>query len=158
MKTMLPLRPTEYGLNGVNVTDVYNITYYLASQKYIDVDGNAQPICPAADFVANIGFDHELLKKGRWVIPGTDLLFDVMENIEYPIINDRNADVINRALLAIGAPAISNGSLFWLCQRDLYYRGTTGCCMGEYGVYVPADLYILPLALLNVSQGLNLNK
>lgn len=158
MKTMLPVRPTEYGANGDKVADVYDITYYLASQKYVDVDGNIHAISPAADFVANIGFDHELLKKGRWVIPNMDLFFDVIENIEYPIINDRNTDIINKALLAIGAPAISNGVGFWFCYRNWYYNGSTGCSMGEYGIYMDRALNIVPLALLDVPQGLNVNK
>ena len=158
MKTMLPLRPTEYGANGDKVADVYNITYYLASQKYVDVDGNIHAISPAADFVANIGFDNELLKKGRWIMPDMDLFFDVIENIEYPIINDRNSDIINRALLAIGAPALRNDVSFWFCYRTWYYNYRTGCSMGEYGTYVENALNIVPLVLLDVPQGLNLNK
>lgn len=158
MKTMLPLRPTEYGLNGDKVTDVYNITYYLASQKYIDVDGNTHPTCPAATFAANISFDHELLKKGQWIIPNTGLFFDVIENIEYPTTNSRDADIINRALNAIGAPPLRNDASFWLCHKKWYYRGLIGCSMGEYGIHMPNALNIIPLAILDVPQGLNLNK
>ena len=158
MKTMLPLRPTEYGLNGDKVADVYNINYYLASQKYVDVDGNIHPICPAADFVASIGFDNELLKKGQWIIPNTDLLFDVIGGVKYPTINDRNADVINRALSAIGAPPLRNDASFWFCYNNWYYNGRTGCSMGQYGTWVPNALNIIPLALLDVPQGLSLNK
>lgn len=161
MKTMLPLRPTEYGIVGdkAKYGDARGNTYYLASQKYVDIDGNTQTASPATGFVANIGFDHGLLKKGQWVMPDSDLLFDILGGLEYPTTNDRDADVINRALNAIGAPALGNNSYFGSCSlmRDSLAWGfdSTGCM-----VYISLsnNLYVLPLALLDVPQGLNLNK
>lgn len=161
MKTMLPLHPTEKGVNGgVNYVVAHDNTYYLASQKYVDIDGNTQPTSPAADFVANIGFDHELLKKGQWVIPNADLLFDVIGDIKYPTINDRKADIINRALLAIGAPSLGNDIDCWSCSRfsnvNCWYNLSA---FGYMNCNVLSYYYsVIPLALLDVPQGLNLNK
>ena len=162
MKSFLPLRPTEYGAIGdkAKYGDARRNTYYLASQKYVDVDGNIHPISPAADFAANIGFDHELLKKGQWVIPDLDLLTDVIADIKYPTTNSRDADVINRALKVIGAPAFSNGNYIWSCSN---FDTQTG--WGVSGVFGYADNYnwrwtnkVVPIALLDVPQGLSLNK
>lgn len=156
MASFLPVRPTEYGSNGdkAKYGDARKNTYYLASQRYVDADGNTQPASPAADFAANINYDHELLKKGQWVLPDSDLLFDVIGGIEYPTTNDRNADVINRALKAISASALGNGSFVWSCSRcsaygGWYASGVIGYA-GNGGLYV--SYLAVPLVLLEVPQ------
>lgn len=156
MASFLPVRPTEYGSNGdkAKYGDARKNTYYLASQRYVDADGNTQPTSPAADFAANINYDHELLKKGQWVLPDSDLLFDVIGGIEYPTTNDRNADVINRALKAIGASALGNGSNVWSCSR--YGSGYGWCAFGGFGYangyYLCSSSLAVPLVLLDVPQ------
>ena len=156
MASLLPVRPTEYGSNGdkAKYGDAKKNTYYLASAKYVDVDGNTQPVSPAADFVASISFDHELLKKGQWVLPDSDLLFDVVGGIEYPTTNDRDADVINRALKAIGAPAFANNLSVWSCSR---HRAINGWFAYGGSGYASFDiLYVaylaVPLVLLEVPR------
>lgn len=156
MSSFLPVRPTEYGNNGdkAKYGDARKNTYYLASQKYVDADDNTQSTSPAADFAANINYDHELLKKGRWVLPDSDLLFDVIGGIEYPTTNDRNADVINRALKAIGASALENNSYVWSCSRfnanhGWYALGGSGCA--DHGSLY-SSLLAVPLVLLDVPQ------
>lgn len=163
MESFLPVRPTEYGAVGdkAKYGDARRNTYYLASQKYVDIDGNTQPTSSAANFAANIGFDHELLKKGQWVMPDVDLLFDVIGGIKYPTINDRNADVISRALLAIGAPALRDDTNYPSCSRygkdlDWYYTGNLGTVAGNCSL--ENSFPIISLALLDVPQGLSLNK
>lgn len=156
MASFLPVRPTEYGSNGdkAKYGDARKNTYYLASQRYVDADGNTQPASPAADFAANIHYDHELLKKGQWVLPDSDLLFDVIGGIEYPTTNDRNADVINRALKAIGASALGNSSNVWSCSRCNACLGWIA--NGTYGYansnYLYSSLLAVPLVLLDVPQ------
>lgn len=156
MASFLPVRPTEYGSNGdkAKYGDARKNTYYLASQRYVDADGNTQPTSPAADFAANINYDHELLKKGQWVLPDSDLLFDVIGGIEYPTTNNRNADVINRALKAIGASALENSSSVWSCSRCVAYGGW--CAYGRSGYASSNHLYgsilAVPLVLLDVPQ------
>ena len=156
MASFLPMRPTEYGSNGdkAKYGDARRNTYYLASQKYVDADGNTQPASPAADFAANIAFDHELLKKGQWVMPDSDLLFDVLGGIEYPTTNNRDADIINRALKAIGASAFGDNSHVWSCSRGVvpycwYAYGYSG--YARYGDLYNSNL-VVPLVLLDVPQ------
>ena len=156
MTTMLPVRPTEYGSVGdkAKYGDSMKNTRYLASQKYVDADGNSQPASPAADFAANIHYDHELLKRGQWVLPDSDLLFDVVGGIEYPTTNRRDADVINRALLAIGAPALANSSYVRSCSRS--NADNSWCSSGGGGFAVNSYLCLsylaVPLVLLDVPQ------
>lgn len=156
MASFLPVRPTEYGSNGdkAKYGDARKNTYYLASQKYEDVNGVMQPVSPAADFAASVAFDHELLKKGQWVIPDSDLLFDVIGGIEYPTTNSRDADVINRALKAIGAPALGNNSNVWSCSRC--NAGLCWCAGGYVGcasnVILNSSFLVVPLVLLDVPQ------
>ena len=156
MASLLPVRPTEYGTIGdkAKYGDSRKNTYYLASQKYEDVNGVMQPVSPAADFAASVAFDHELLKKGQWVIPDSDLLFDVIGGIEYPTTNNRDADVINRALKAIGAPALGNNSFVWSCSRFV----ASGCWCANGGIgcagvnYLGFSCLVVPLVLLDVPQ------
>ena len=156
MASFLPVRPTEYGSIGdkKKYGDARKNTYYLASQTYKDINGATQPVSPAAAYAAGIAFDHELLKKGQWVLPDSDLLFDVVGGIEYPTTNDRNADVINRALKAIGAPALGNNSFAWSCSRigadgGWIASGNSGCA--GYSSLSSAILAV-PLLLLDVPQ------
>ena len=156
MASFLPVRPTEYGTIGdkAKYGDARKNTYYLASQKYEDVNGAMQPVSPAADFAASVAFDHELMKKGQWVIPDSDLLFDVIGGIEYPTTNNRDADVINRALKAIGAPALANSSSVWSCSRC--YASYCWCAGGSGGCannsYLGYSYLVVPLVLLDVPQ------
>ena len=154
MASFLPVRPTEYGSNGdkAKYGDARKNTYYLASQRYVDADGNTHPTSPAADFAANINYDHELQKKGQWVLPDSDLLFDVIGGIEYPTTNDRNADVINRALKAIGASALGNSSYVWSCSR---INSGSGWSAGAYVGYAGGGslcgaFLAVPLAIIDV--------
>ena len=156
MASFLPVRPTEYGTNGdkAKYGDAKKNTYYLASQKYEDVNGVMQPVSPAADFAASVAFDHELLKKGQWVIPDSDLLFDVIGGIEYPTTNSLDADVINRALKAIGAPALRNDSNVWSCSRYYAYLCWYASGGGGYAYYssLSSSYLVVPLVLLQVPQ------
>lgn len=156
MASFLPVRPTEYGSNGdkAKYGDARKNTYYLASQRYVDVDGNTKPVSPAADFATNIAFNHELLKKGQWVMNDLDLMLDVIGDIEYPTTNDLDADVINRALKAIGAPALRNNSNIASCSRCYdkhcwYYNGSAGV-LGSGLLYL--SYLVVPLVLLEVPQ------
>lgn len=156
MRSFLPVRPTEYGTIGdkAKYGDARKNTYYLAGQKYIDIAGEEKKASPAADFVANVGYDHELLAKGQWVLPDSDLLFDVLGGIEYGTTNNRDADVINRALKAIGASGFSNGSDVWSCSRC--NSGNGWCASGNsgyaYGSILGYSCLAVPLVLLPVPQ------
>ena len=88
------------------------------------------------------------------MLPDSDLLFDVVGGLEYPTTNNRDADVINRALKAIGAPALGNNSFVWSCSR--IYTGYGWVARGYHGYAYSNFLYVanlaVPLLLLDVPQ------
>ena len=71
----------------------------------------------------------------------------------------KGADVINRALSAIGAPALRNDANYRPCSRygklnDWYYSGNLGMVGGNS--ILGNSFPVISLALLDVPQGLNL--
>lgn len=131
MKSFLPVLPSEYGIFD---DDTYGSekenTYYLASLKSVGQDGVERYTSPAARAAAEVHYDHELLKRGEWVIGKMSRIFSIVGQLRYSTTNDRNADKVNAALKAIGAPAFSNGSFVWSCSRYNEYNGWV-----TYGIY-----------------------
>ena len=157
MESFLPVRPTEYGAIGdkAKYGDARTNTYMLASKTYTDLDGNMQPLSPACAYIAGVGYDHELAAKGQWVMADADLIFDLMDGIEYPLNPDRNSDVRNRALLAIGAKAFGNSSGVRSCSRissysSWFFSSSVG---SAYNLVLYYSAVAAPLLLLDVPQG-----
>ena len=151
MQTFLPILPSEYGvLNRKKYSEMRN-TYYLASLKYTGQDGIEKCASPAADYVANIAYDHELLAKGKWFIGDMQRIFSLVAPLHYSTTNDRNADKTNAALYAIGALSISENNNFLSSSRNQKHLvwvsfGTYGCAnyfqLGSNALTVP--LVLLP--------------
>lgn len=156
MEGFLPVRPSEYGIfDASRYGAAKRNTYYLAGIKYAGQDGVEKYASPAARLAANLGYDHELLKQGEWVLPDIDLLFGLVGQLMYPTTNDRDADPVNSALKAIGAPALGNNSSVWSCSRFSPSGGWIA--IGYYGC---ASGYALssrnvaaPLVLLDTAAG-----
>lgn len=154
MEGFLPVRPSEYGIfDASRYGAAKRNTYYLAGIKYAGQDGVEKYASPAARLAANLGYDHELLKQGEWVLPDIDLLFGLVGQLKYPTTNDRDADPVNSALKAIGAPALGNSSSVWCCSR--YYpkngwfaSGTSGYAGGGIMINMYAAT---PLVLLDTA-------
>ena len=155
MESFLPVRPTRYGSNGDPLCgDPKTNTYMLAHETYTDLDGNIKPLSPACAYIAGIGYDNELAKKGKWVMPDAGLLFDMLDGIEYPLNSDRESDVRNRALLAIGAKPFGNSSGVRSCSRhSAHYgwiaSGYVGFANGSSLCYASVAA---PLLLLRVAE------
>lgn len=156
MESFLPVRPSEYGIfDGSRYGTEKLNTYYLASIKYAGQDGAEKYASPAARLAANLGYNHELLKQGEWVLPDIDLLFSLVGQLKYPTTNDRDADPVNSALKAIGAPALGNSSSVWSCSRfspigGWFASGSVGCA---YGFGLNDGRVAAPLVLLNAAGG-----
>lgn len=155
MESFLPVRPTQYGINGDPLYgDPKTNTYKLAHETYTDINGNIKPLSPACAYIAGIGYDNELARKGEWVMPDTDLLFDMLDGIEYPINPDRESDVRNRALLAIGAKPFGNNSYVRSCSRYIALNGWIASgysgCAGSNALYLA--FVAAPLLLLRVAE------
>lgn len=156
MESFLPVRPSEYGIfDGSRYGTEKLNTYYLAGIKYAGQDGAEKYASPAARLAANLGYNHELLKQGEWVLPDTDLLFSLVGQLKYPTTNDRDADPVNSALKAIGAPALGNNVGVWGCSR--YGPGYGWFAYGGGGYASGGNLFggnvAAPLVLLNAAGG-----
>lgn len=151
MEGFLPVRPSEYGIfDASRYGAAKRNTYYLAGIKYAGQDGVEKYASPAARLAADLGYDHELLKQGEWVLPDIDRVFGIAGQLKYPTTNDRGADPVNAALEAIGVPALGNRSSVWSCSRcnpgsGWFAYGGYGCAGGYvlYGSSVAAPLVLL---------------
>lgn len=135
MESFLPVRPSEYSIfDASRYGAAKRNTYYLARIKYAGQDGVEKYASPAARLAADLGYDHELLKHGEWVLPDIDTVFSLVGQLKYPTTNDRDADPVNSALKAIGAPALANSYSVWSCSRyDLYNDWIAGGGSGYAG-------------------------
>lgn len=154
MKSFLPVRPSEYGIfDGSRYGTERRNTYYLAGIKYAGQDGAEKYASPAARLAADLGYDHELLRQGEWVLPDIDRVFGIVEQLKYPTTDGRDADPVNAALAAIGAPALGNSSSVWSCSR--YYQSIGWIASGNGGYANGGSLYVrnvaAPLVLLDVT-------
>ena len=156
MESFLPVRPSEYGIfDASRYGAAKRNTYYLAGIKYAGQDGVEKYASPAARLAANLGYDHELLKQGEWVLPDIDLLFGLVGQLKYPTTNDRDADPVNSALKAIGAPALGNSSSVWSCSRCSPGNGWVANGYSGYAVgYILISRNVAaPLVLLDTAAG-----
>lgn len=153
MQSFLPVFPQEYGVfNDRTAGTAKQNTYYLANLKFTGQDGVEKYASPAARFVVELGFEHERLKHGEWVIPKMSQVFSVICQLQYPAPSDNNyADKINAALAAIGAPALSNGVNIWSSDRSddkdaLFFNGTGGFANDNnvYNTYLSFAIAFLP--------------
>lgn len=156
MESFLPVRPSEYGIfDASRYGAAKRNTYYLAGIKYTGQDGVEKYASPAARLAADLGYDHELLKQGEWVLPDIDRVFAIVGQLKYPTTNDCDADPVNAALEAIGVSALENSSNVWSCSRlsrgNVWVTyGNNGHAGGNY----PNNMYVAaPLVLLNVAGG-----
>lgn len=154
MESFLPVRPSEYGIfDGSRYGTAKRNTYYLARIKYAVQDGVEKYASPAARLAANLGYDHELLKQGEWVLPDIDLVFGLVGQLKFPATDDRDADPVNSALKAIGAPALGSNSSFWSCSRysstNIWFASGSA---GYAGAGIMTKRYVAtPLVLLDTA-------
>lgn len=156
MESFLPVRPSEYGIfDASRYGAAKRNTYYLAGIKYAGQDGVEKYASPAARLAANLGYNHELLKQGEWVLPDIDLLFSLVGQLKYPTTNDRDADPVNSALKAIGAPALGNNSSVWSCSRCFPGGGWVAIGSVGYasGIFLVNRGVAAPLVLLDTAEG-----
>ena len=156
MESFLPVRPSEYGIfDGSRYGTEKHNTYYLAGIKYAGQDGAEKYASPAARLATDLGYDHELLKQGEWVLPDIGRIFAIVGQLKYSTAAGRDADPVNAALEAIGAPALGNNSSVWSCSRYGPNDGwianggsgfASGGGLGGRGVAAP-------LVLLNAAGG-----
>lgn len=114
MESCEPVIPTDWGNMGMR--DGLTKTAYLAAQTYNSRTVTSGVLCPAAKYCYDTATT--TLPLGNWHLPTTEEVYRVLDGIKYNSEgNDRNLDVLNKALNLIGGSAITNGHGVWSCLR-----------------------------------------
>lgn len=162
MKAQMVVNPSMTGVFNPDYRDGHRNTYRLAGQKFVKPDGTEAVLYPAFDYAASQGFAGvEGFEQGDWYLPSTYELANIIKDVTYPAIYKdgaqvnvarTDADIVNRALNAIGGTAISNGSYPWSsCRCNSYFAwffygsygfGGSNHYFGRY-VAIPCVLYKL---------------
>ena len=155
MASLCAVLPSRYGAIGnPTYNDSLANTYAMAGKTFTGQSGTPVIAHPAADYCANISFNHDLLRKGNWRLPSISELASIMGVIKHGTTASRNADPINAALLAIGGTAVSNGASFWSSSR--YSANGAWCFLGAGGCTSGSSMFAsyraLPLVLLPVND------
>lgn len=157
MQSFLPILPSEFGAMNRKKYSEKRDTYYLANLKYTSQDGVEKCASPAAEYVANISYDHELLRKGNWFIGDVQRICSLVASLKYPTTNDRNADKTNAALYAIGEAALGNDEYVSSCSRRS--RRSRWIAYGYDGFAADYSLNVscvcVPLVLLSRKRNIN---
>ena len=116
MKSFLPVYPTDYGI--INTTGK-ELTKVLASKRYNDLDKVNEPMCKAAYYCYSM--TSATINEGEFWLPGVQELSIILDGIKYGTVNDRNADVVNKALNKVGWASIKNNITYWsACSYSFY--------------------------------------
>ena len=130
MKSFLPVYPTDYGI--INTTGK-ELTKVLASKRYNDLDKVDEPMCKAAYYCYSM--TSTTIDEGEFWLSGVQELSIILDGIKYGTVDDRNADIVNKALYKLGWASISNGTYYWSACRSFHrfgwfssgYSGFFGC-------------------------------
>ena len=156
MKSFLPPLPSRVGVMNKSVYgDGMKNTYVMAGKTFTKQDNSTIVAFPAADYCAAVTYNHELLKKGCWMLPDIETVFGIMRDIAYPVpTNNRTADKVNRALNAIGGSAIGNSSVVWSSSRynaiNAWFSSGGGGFANSYSMY--SAYLAVPVTLLDVGE------
>ena len=111
-------------------------TSIMQAKRYTSQAKSNEPLCPAAYYCYNQP-SVVTLPKGKWYMPTTKEVYDILDGVTYGTVNNRNADVLNATLNKLGASAISNGSYVWSCLR---YNSINAWRANGYGFFHGNDM------------------
>ena len=128
IKSFLPVYPTDYGI--INTTGK-ELTKVLASKRYNNLDKVDEPMCKAAYYCYSM--TSTTINEGEFWLSGVQELSIILDGIKYGTVNNRNADIVNKALYKVGWENIRNGSGYWSACRGSYRFGWYS--YGYYGYF-----------------------
>ena len=128
MESFLPVYPTDYGI--INTTGK-ELTKVLASKRYNDLDKVNEPMCKAAYYCHSM--TSTTIDEGEFWLPGVQELLIILNGIKYGTVDDRNADIVNKALYKVGWASIRNDAGYWSACRSGYRYGW--CSYGLVGFF-----------------------
>lgn len=136
IKSFLPVYPTDYGI--INTTGK-ELTKVLASKRYNDLDKVNEPMCKAAYYCHSM--TSATIDEGEFWLPGVQELSIILDGIKYGTINNRNADILNKALYKVGWVNISNKSNFWSAHRYATSTSSTSWFCFNIGLYTYGNFF-----------------
>ena len=111
MQSCVPVYPTEWGTMGWGDDRASEFTRILAAKRYTSQKKTDEPMCKAAYYAAEKATVS--LPKGKWHLPSVMQVAQILDGVQYSVVNNRNADILNKSLYKIGASAVSNASSIW---------------------------------------------
>jgi hypothetical protein len=126
-------------------------TRIMADTRYTSQKKTDEPMCKAANYCD--GITSQTLPAHSYRLPTTREIAEMLDGVQYNVVNNRNADVLNRALNKLGGSSISCGSHFWSAFRynvnNAWNANGNNGVFNSYGfmyysyVSVPVSLYRL---------------
>ena len=89
------------------------------------------------------------IDEGDFWLPGVQELSIILDGIKYGTVNDRNADIVNKALYKVGWASISNSMSYWSACCNSYNSSWNSS--GYYGFFNNYYVFFNKLTCLAVS-------
>ena len=150
MASFIPVKGTDYAAFSLKTGK--DVTRILSTKTYTSQAQQTAAIAfPAANYCAGVGTT--VMPRGSWYLPCVKELMQVLEGIQYNVVNDRKADILNATLQKLGATAISNGSHFWSASRGSAGNALNSVGTGGYfynGYFCGASVCV-PVSLIQLA-------
>lgn len=153
MESIMPVIPTDWG--GMGMRDGMTMTSYLAAQTYNSRTATSGVLFPAAKYCYDTATT--TLPQGRWHLPTTDEIYRILDGVKYNSEgNDRNIDILNKALNLINGVDISNGNTIWTCILGTIFSAYgTGAVRGYFGngggTGLPNNYFAIPCTTIKLT-------
>ena len=146
----MPVYPTDWGNMGWGADEAARFTRIMAEKRYNSQLKTNEPMCKAAYYVD--GITRQSLPAHSYRLPSTQEISELLDGVQYSVVNNRNTDVLNKVLNKLGGSSVSCSSHFWSafrCSADSawYAYGFSGYFSGNLMfnscVSAPVSLYSL---------------
>ena len=132
MESCRPVYPTDWGNMGMSPDVAARNTRIMADKRYTSQVKTNEPMCKAAYYADGLTF--QTLPAHSHRLPTTQEIAELLDGVQYNVVNNRNADVLNKTLYKLGGAAISCGSYFWSAFRFSTYLAW--CAYGYFGFFL----------------------
>ena len=137
MESCLPVYPTDWGNMGMSADLAAQYTRVMADKRYTSQVKTNEPMCKAAYYADGLTF--QTLPAHSHRLPSTQEMDELLDGVQYNVVNNRNADVLNKTLYKLGGSAISCGSVFWCAFRA--YTNNAWNANGNNGFFNNNNMY-----------------
>lgn len=137
MESCLPVYPTDWGNMGWGADEAARLTRIMAEKRYTSQLKTNEPMCKAAYYAD--GITRQSLPAHSYRLPSTQEISELLDGVQYNVVNNRNADVLNKVLNKLGGSFVSCSSYFWSAFR--YGANFAWYAYGSYGYFYYSGMY-----------------